>query len=47
MIEAYGSPTRIIRTPKQKMEFVLFFYNDYFGIKVETNVQKKQNKPGV
>lgn len=22
--------------------FVLVFYNDYFGIKVETNVQKKQ-----
>ncbi len=32
---------------KTKMEFVLFFYNDYFGIKVETNVQKEQKKSGV
>jgi len=24
-----------------KSGFVLFFYNEYFGIKVETNMQKK------
>ena len=32
--------------PDDKLEFVLFFSNEYFGIKVDLN-GKKKNQPGV
>ena len=32
--------------PETKTEFVLFFSNEYFGIKVDLN-GKKKNQPGV
>ena len=32
--------------PDDKLEFVLFFSNEYFGIKVDLN-GKKNNQPGV
>ena len=32
--------------PNDKLEFVLFFSNEYFGIKVDLN-GKKKNQPGV
>ena len=31
--------------PDDKLEFVLFFSNEYFGIKVDLN-GKKKNQPG-
>ncbi len=32
--------------PDDKLEFVLFFSNEYFGIKIDLN-GKKKNQPGV
>ena len=32
--------------PDDKLEFVLFFYSEYFGIKIDLN-GKKKNQPGV
>ena len=32
--------------PDDKLKFVLFFSNEYFGIKVDLN-GKKKNQPGV
>lgn len=32
--------------PDDKLEFVLFFSNEYFGVKVDLDVKKK-NQPGV
>ena len=51
-----GNPTRVRipsspplvnnTNPDDKLEFVLFFSNEYFGIKVDLN-GKKKNQPGV
>lgn len=41
------SPPLVNNTnPDDKLEFVLFFYNDYFGIKVDLDGKKKK-LPGV
>ena len=42
-----SSPPLVNNTnPDDKLEFVLFFSNEYFGIKVDLN-GKKKNQPGV
>ena len=42
-----SSPPLVNNTnPDDKLEFVLFFSNEYFGIKVDSE-GKKKNQPGV
>ncbi len=42
-----NAPSLVNNTnPETKTEFVLFFSNEYFGIKVDLN-GKKKNQPGV
>ena len=42
-----SSPPLVNNTnPDDKLEFVLFFSNEYFGIKVDLD-GKKKNQPGV
>lgn len=42
-----NAPSLVNNTnPETKTEFVLFFSNEYFGIKIDLN-GKKKNQPGV
>ena len=46
-VRIHSSPPLVNNTnPDDKLEFVLFFSNEYFGIKVDLN-GKKKNQPGV
>ena len=46
-VRSPSSPPLVNNTnPDDKLEFVLFFSNEYFGIKVDLN-GKKKNQPGV
>ena len=42
----YSPPLGNNTNPDDKLEFVFFFSNEYFGIKVDLN-SKKKNQPGV
>ena len=42
----YSPPLGNNTNPDDKLEFVLFFSNEYFGIKVDLD-GKKKNRPGV
>ena len=46
MSDAHAPPLENNTNPDDKLEFVLFFSNEYFGIKVDLN-GKKKNLPGV
>ena len=46
MSEAHTPPLVNNTNPETKTEFVLFFSNEYFGIKVDLD-GKKKNQPGV